>query len=74
MVGITLLQEPAEVSSLLCYPVAIRMFSDAGDMYTSSSNSKKEENVYGFQEQRLNGQKISGQELTLVVIHEVSPS
>jgi len=50
------------------------MFSDAGDMYTPSSNLKKEENVYGFQEQRLNSQKITGQELALVVIHEVLPT
>jgi hypothetical protein len=34
----------------------------------------KEENVNRFQEQSLDSQKVTSQELTLVVIHEVPPT
>jgi hypothetical protein len=69
-----LLQEPAEVPGLLCYPVAIRMITDACYLDTPSSDFDEKENVQSSQEQCLNSQKITGQELTLVVIHKVSPA
>jgi len=68
------LGSPDELPGLLRHPVAGGMRGTTGEVDTSSAKFDEEEHVQRLQKQGLNGEEVTGDELVLVMVHELSPT
>ena len=59
---------PDVLSSLLRYPLPIRIGSYPGQMDPSGSNLQEEEDIVGAQEKRFHHKKVTRQQLLFVVL------
>ena len=71
---LTVFQIPRKLSGLLRYPAPRRIRRAAGKMDTPASQLDEEEPIDGLQEDRLDDEAVTSQDLIFVVPHQVTPT
>ena len=71
---VTLLEFPHHLARLLSDPGVVRTSGTTGKMYPVAPNFNKHQHVDRLQKQGFDGEKIAGQELVLIMGHQMMPT
>ena len=71
--GARLLQGPGQLACLLGDPRGGRVGAAASEVHAPRSHLNEEQDMDRFEEERLDGEEITGQQLVLVLLEEVAP-